>query len=76
MKICESCLHHRRIPGDTVPIGVSPENRRTTPVGETFYLFCSYFHSYPSASARVSCAHYKVPLTEDSREQTVTRPIG
>ena len=58
MKICESCTNRRIIPVDEAPMGVNPDNRRVDENGTQFYLFCSYFYSFPSANMRLSCSHH------------------
>src|ERR1700694_3622725 len=52
VKICESCINRRIIPVDQAPMGVNPDNRRVDESGVQFYLFSSYFYSYPSANMR------------------------
>ncbi|MEA2682451.1 MAG: hypothetical protein QOK05_779 [Chloroflexota bacterium] len=39
-------------------MGVNPDNRRVDDSGTPFYLFCSYFYSYPSANMRLNCSHH------------------
>ena len=39
-------------------MGVNPDNRRVDENGVQFYLFCSYFYSYPSANMRLNCSHH------------------
>ena len=58
MKICESCVHRRIVPVEAAPMGVNPDNRRVDEEGQPFYLFCTYFYSYPSANMRLNCSHH------------------
>jgi hypothetical protein len=59
LKICESCVHRRIVSVEEAPMGVNPDNRRLDDVGAPFYLFCSYFYSYPSANMRLHCSHHE-----------------
>ena len=58
MKICESCVHRRIIPVDEVPMGVNRDNRRVDANGNPYYLYCSFFSSYPSANMRLNCSKH------------------
>lgn len=58
MKICESCTYRRIVTPEEVPLGVNRENKRVDAEGRVFYLFCSYFYSFPSATARLTCSHH------------------
>jgi hypothetical protein len=58
MKICESCVHRRIVSVEDVPMGVNPDNRRADQNGNPYYLYCSYFYSYPSANMRLNCSHH------------------
>lgn len=58
MKICESCINRRIIQVEEAPMGVNPDNRRIDDSGTPFYLFCSYFYSFPSANMRLNCSHH------------------
>jgi hypothetical protein len=58
VKICESCVHRRIVTVEEAPMGVNPDNRRLDAEGTPFYLFCSYFYSYPSANMRLHCSHH------------------
>jgi len=58
VKICESCTYRRIVAPEDVPLGVNRDNKRIDPEGRVFYLFCSYFYSFPSATARLTCSHY------------------
>ena len=39
-------------------MGVNPDNRRVDDAGTSFYLFCSYFYSFPSANLRLTCSQH------------------
>jgi hypothetical protein len=39
-------------------MGVNPDNRRLDESGTPYYLFCSYFYSFPSATMRLTCSHH------------------
>jgi len=39
-------------------MGVNPDNRRVDDQGASFYLFCSYFYSFPSANLRLTCSQH------------------
>jgi hypothetical protein len=58
MKICESCVHRRILSVEEAPLGVNPDNRRVDAQGQPYYLFCSYFYSFPSANMRLHCSHH------------------
>lgn len=58
MKICESCVHRRRVDPAEAPLGVNPDNRRVDEGGTAFFLFCSYFYSFPSANLRLNCSQH------------------
>jgi hypothetical protein len=58
MKICESCVHRRVVAVEDVPMGVNRDNRRLDAKGVPYYLYCSYFYSYPSANMRLSCSKH------------------
>lgn len=72
MKICESCSFRRIVAPEDVPIGVNKDNKRIDGEGRIFYLFCSYFYSFPSATARLTCSHH----TPDVVAEPVARPRG
>ncbi|MEA2646777.1 MAG: hypothetical protein QOE92_1860 [Chloroflexota bacterium] len=41
-------------------MGVNRDNRRTDEQGTPYYLYCSYFYSFPSANMRLTCSQ-RVP---------------
>ncbi|MFY9613804.1 MAG: hypothetical protein WAT58_00245 [Candidatus Dormiibacterota bacterium] len=70
MKICESCVHRRVVSVDEVPMGVNRDNRRHDANGTPYYLYCSYFFSYPSANMRLTCSQH----TPDIASQHAAEP--
>lgn len=62
MKICESCVHRHVVPVDEVPMGVNRDNRRVDPSGTPYFLYCSYFFSYPSANMRLTCSQHTLDI--------------
>ena len=61
-------MHRRVVPVDEVPMGVNRDNRRTVDDGGPYYLYCSYFFSYPSANMRLTCSQH----TPDIASQQAT----
>ena len=49
-------------------MGVNPDNRRVDELGTPFYLYCSYFYSFPSATMRLTCSHH-------TPEATTAKPL-
>jgi hypothetical protein len=39
-------------------MGVNRDNRRVAEEGTPFFLYCSYFFSYPSANMRLTCSQH------------------
>lgn len=73
MKICESCVHRRIVEEAEAPMGVNPDNRRLDESGQPYYLFCSYFYSFPSATMRLTCSHHTpgpIPATTTRSRRT------
>ena len=67
MKICESCQHRRIVAISDAPMGVNPDNKRSDEYGRPYYLFCSYYYSFPSANLRLNCSHHTPgPVTQES----------
>jgi len=71
MKICESCVYHRRILVDVAPFGINAENRRKDADGNEFYLLCTQFNSYPSANLKVFCTLY-TPAAQTEKVSNTT----
>lgn len=69
MKICESCVHRLIVDVEEAPLGVNPDNKRVDQQGNPFYLFCTYFYSFPSANLRLNCSQH----TSDPKVAPVAR---
>ncbi len=55
-------------------MGVNPDNRRLDDAGDAFYLFCSYFYSFPSATMRLTCSHLEPgPIPVEPPRRTARR---
>ncbi len=51
-------------------MGVNRDNRRVDDTGTPYYLYCSYFFSYPSANMRLTCSQHTpdIPAQQTAAE--------
>jgi hypothetical protein len=55
-------------------MGVNRDNRRVDASGTPYYLYCSFFSSYPSANMRLNCSKHTPDIASLKAARESARP--